>query len=544
MKAVTAAAAGLTCLLAVAAAIGWLKPLPTLFVAVMRPQVSESLGPGPAEVVRATTINSLLNLHDVYALSGSDVDRVGSDPITVARAVGADEVLTAEVITADDGSYRVELVRISGGERLVATFNLVDVDARHANLASLADLTASHVGVLFRERRVKVKSQNLRATGDDYARYAAIRQVMYEPGVAYELVLDDLTELRKSSPGLVAVYGLEVSTARYLYQVTDDSRYRERADEAFAKGLEIAPEDPRILFSGAELAFASNDLELTEDLIRRVEDAAPMHPKLWWLKSRASEARGEYRAALGIINEAIAVHPTWMRYQILADIEMDSGITLERGSPIDAARAHLENAIELAPKNHSVLGELGELELNHGSPLAARDALQEAASIQPDHAYLANLGMAEILIGNYEEAISYLRRALARGSRIPTVLLTLADALILTGNQAEALELYQEVADSIDPSARPLTQTYKAIALARIGDRAGALTLIQEALDASESEEVVYQAATVNALLGNNQETSKLATVSLSHGRNPVWFTSLPWFAQVELDDLDSVGDE
>jgi tetratricopeptide (TPR) repeat protein len=537
-------AAGLACTLAVVVAIGWFRPQPPLYVAVMRPQVAESMGQGPAEVVRASTINALLNLKDVYAVSGSDVDRVGSDPDVVATAVGADEVLTAAITAANDGGYQIELIRAGGQERKIATFSLAVLGTRQAALASLADLTSSHVSDLFGERRLKRRALKLRASGDDYARYATILQKMYEPGVAYELVLDELTELRKSSPGLIAVYSLEASTSRYLYQVTADDRYRRRAEEVLASGLEVAPEDPRILYSGAELALAFDDLEMTEDLIRRVELAAPLHPRLWLLKSRAAEARGEFRAALEIIAEAIDRQPTWRQYRTMADIEMACDLTLEGGSSIDAARTHLERAIELAPDNHTVLGKLGELELSHGSPQAARDALQDAATIQPEHAYLANLGMAEILLGDYEEAISYLRRALARGSRIPTVLLSLADALVLAGNQAEAVELYQEVADSIDPSARPLTQTYKAIALARIGDRAGALALIQEALDATESEEVVYQAATVYALLGNNQEVSRLATVSLSNGRNPVWFTSLPWFDQVELEELDSVGDE
>jgi tetratricopeptide (TPR) repeat protein len=538
------AAVGVACILAVAVAIGWFRPQPPLYVAVMRPQVAESMAQGSAEVVRASTINALLNLKNVYALSGSDVDRVGSDPKVVARAVGADEVLTAEITAADDGGFRIELVRAGGKERKVASFSLAVFGARQVALASLADLTSSHVGDLFSDRRFKERSLKLKASGDDYARYATIMQKMYEPGVAYELVLDELTELRKSSPGLIAVYGLEASTSRYLYQVTTDERYRNRAEEALARGLEVAPDDPRILYSGAELALAFNDLEMTEDLIRRVELAAPLHPRLWLLKSRAAEARGEYRSALEIIAEAISRQPTWRQYRTMADIEIGCGVTLENESPIDAARRHLGKAIELAPDNHSVLGKLGELELNRGSPLAARDAFQRAASIQPQHSYLANLGLIEILIGDYDKAVSYLRRALVRGSRVPTVLLSLADALVLVGEMDEARDLYQEIADSIDDSVKPVRMTYKAIALARIGDRDGALALIQEALDASDSEEVVYQASTVYALLDNNQEASRLAAASLRQGRNPVWFTSLPWFDQVELGDLGSAGDE
>lgn len=526
-------------LVAVAVAtVIWLRPLPPLYVAVLRPETIEGTGEGPASAVRSAAINTLTNLREVYAISGTDVDRVGADPATVARAVGADEALITR-ITSMENRYQVEIERISGTDRLASSFDLAVVGSYQDGLASLVDLTRSHIGMLYRERPAVRKSNKLTATSADYARFAAIRQKMFDTGVVYEIVLDELTELRKNSPGLVDVYRSEAAVARYLFQVTADPQYKRRAEEAVQKGLQVAPDDARVLMAGAELAIIFNDQELSEELYQKIQQTAPLYPKLWWLGARNAEARGDITAALEIVSEAIEQHPTWSQYQVLADIEMKHSVTLDGSPPIESARAHLYEAIELAPQNHSLLGKLGELELRHGSPQAARAAFHEAASIQPSPSYLANLGTAALLSREYDEAINYYQRAMARGSRLPAILLNLADAYLLTENQSEANKLYMEIIGTIGDSANPHDLARKAVALARLDQADEAVALIEQTLAATDAVEVLLHAATVYAVMGDYQEAARRARTALAHGMNPTLF-NLPWFEQLELDQPET----
>jgi tetratricopeptide (TPR) repeat protein len=182
-----------------------------------------------------------------------------------------------------------------------------------------------------------------------------------------------------------------------------------------------------------------------------------------------------------------------------------------------------------------VLGELGELELYYGSPQAAREAFHKAASIQPLPTYLANLGTAALLLGEYDEAVTYYHRAMARGSRLPALLLSLAYAYTLIGNQTEATKLYTEIIGTVDESGNTGDLACKAVALAQLGQIDQALVLIRETLAASDAIGALPEAATVYALSGDYEEAARLARMSLSHGMNPAWF-NLPWFEQLELD--------
>lgn len=92
------------------------------------------------------------------------------------------------------------------------------------------------------------------------------------------------------------------------------------------------------------------------------------------------------------------------------------GAALERSGTYDAAARYFEQALHLNPTNAEALNYLGYMWAERGTNLMrARDLIAQALQLEPDNdAFLDSMGWVLYQLGDYEPALEYLNRAVAR----------------------------------------------------------------------------------------------------------------------------------
>ena len=117
-----------------------------------------------------------------------------------------------------------------------------------------------------------------------------------------------------------------------------------------------------------------------------------------------------------------------------------SGIALERGNNWERAEKQFLTALQFVPNNPQVLNYLGYSWIDQGVNInRALEMIVNAAEQRPDDGYIIDsLGWAYFQIGNYEEAVINLEKAVALVSD-SVIIDHLGDALFYSGRKVEAV---------------------------------------------------------------------------------------------------------
>jgi putative PEP-CTERM system TPR-repeat lipoprotein len=161
---------------------------------------------------------------------------------------------------------------------------------------------------------------------------------------------------------------------------------------------------------------------------RKIQDGAELTAKLY----RARRTRGQEELAFAELVESHRQRPDEpLLIRLLAD-ELHA-----RGESSEAIRLY-RRLVELRPDSMVAYNNLANLLL----PVDAEDALRAALrahELAPDNAsVLDTLGWTLVQLGELERGLAYLREAVARNSRSPTLRYHLAVALDEYGNKVEA----------------------------------------------------------------------------------------------------------
>jgi tetratricopeptide (TPR) repeat protein len=472
------------------------------------------------QALQLAVIRTFAGLEGVYSLDSRDVNElIEQAPAEIARAVAADEVLLTRLL---ENGYRVELERFSrDGSRIWS--DAFDLPSREAGL--VLEIAVAHLQSGYRDRPRRRGVINPTASPEDFAAVLQIRQGLREQERLHlPTVLSHLREIRERSPALVEACTLEVSVASYLFRTTGNLTYLDHARRVLAQSQTQATGDPRLLRAAADLALASNDIEAAAAAISRLTSLAPQLPSLRRYQARLAAARGNTAEAVAILETAVKERPSASYLRMLADLEMRLGRMTE-------ARAHLVEALDLAPNHLSLKAELGELELRHGSPAQARQILLHVVSRSPRPYYVLNLGTANLLEGDYQEAADCYKQALrVFGSESDEVLVNLADAYNLLGDSARATALYCRVAKDRDSSQSSEQAAIAAYCLARCGNSEQAIEMIEESLAGEPlSPDIAYLASLVFLIDKQIAQACAMRARSLELGCSEAWFR-LPWF--------------
>jgi tetratricopeptide (TPR) repeat protein/predicted Ser/Thr protein kinase len=499
------------------------KPAPTVYVAVLKPEIAGSLSADDqARVIaniQAALLRTVAALDGLAALSPAQVNPVKGSPVAVARAVAAGEVITSRADCAGE-ICQVSLQRLSGKDGRVLWTEALEVLSSRPRL--FADAVAAKLRQGYGDRRLRVSGLELEIPEKDYQTFLDLRLRINREGASDE-VLARLEELRKSAPSFVEAYALEGKVAGGRYLETGEVRYLTRGLAVVQDAIRIAPGDPRPLDARFELELSAGRLdeaEATLASLERIDPAGSLRQR-----GRLAERRGRPAEALELMRAAVRLQPSWTNLLLLANIEY-------RQNRLDDARRHAEELLSRSPGNVGGLTMLVQIELLR-NPERAVALLREAVKSDPGIGSLTNLGANLLFLRRYSEAETVLRQVLALQPGDPSAALNLADCLTLLGRPAEARKLYAGVAESASRHATPGDWSMLAVqaqAFAHLGETEKSLAAIQQALRLTPDNGLLsYQAAVVYVLIGDRGSALFHARKAAAQKVDANWF-ELPFF--------------
>jgi serine/threonine-protein kinase len=498
------------------------KPAPTVYVAVLKPEIAGSLSPEDQTRITANLQAALLRtvaaLDGLAALDINKVNAVKGPPAAVARAAAAGEVIASRADCAGDLCH-VSLQRLDGRDGRVLWTEALEVPSSRPRL--FADAVASSLRQGYGDRKLRVPRLELEIQEKDYQTFLDLKRRIDQEGASDE-VLALLEELRTRAPSFVEAYVLEAGVARRRYTDTGESRYLTRGLAAVEDAIRIAPGDPRPLDSRFQLEVAAGHLDEAEATLARLEEIDPAGSLL--RQGRLAESRGRPAEGLELMRTAVRLQPSWPNLLTLANAEY-------RQSRFDDARRHAEDLLARSPGNVDGLMMLAQIELLR-NPEHAVALLREAA--KKDHGFgpLTNLGVDLLLLRRYGEAEANLRQALALEPDDPSAALNLADCLTLMGRKAEARELYASVVQS---SSRPTPGDWNRLAVqaqafAHLGESEKSIAAIQQALRLTPDNGLLsVEAAVVYVVIGDRGSALYHARQAAAKKVDANWF-ALPFF--------------
>jgi serine/threonine-protein kinase len=528
------AAACIAILTVLAAAAAWLqRPPRTVYVAV--PETLVAAAPGDAgkdfdlaaSAVRTALLQGLLGFQRVAALEPSR-DEAADDPVALARALAADEVLASR-LECGAHTCRLELRRLRGADGRLLWTEGFTVEAGRLLEMSLAVI--EHLRGAYPDARLRPGVPDLEVRTEDYAAYLRLRQqfASRERGFSTDRLLAGLERLEQTSPRFL---NLSLSASLALvqrFEVTRDRADLERATSAMERARAVAPDDPRVLLQQAHAARVAGRLSEAEAALERLRRLEPGYAERLDEQALLLEQKGQIREALALMREKVRQLPSAGSY-------FNLGSMLYRHGDVAGARRELEAGLALAPQHYNGLSLLAQIELAAGDPQRAAALYEKLVRLSPEYAELTNLGTAYLLAGRSADAAQRFREALKLAPGSPSALLNLADAELLSGRREEASALYRQVLEQTDRDPQPgKLLTVRAQALAHLNRVSEAVAAVQEALRLDpQSPLKSYEASLVFALVGDEASARWNAQRALDQGFNPRWF-NFPWFDRLHI---------
>ena len=246
-----------------------------------------------------------------------------------------------------------------------------------------------------------------------------------------------------------------------LGEIYEDAEQYERAIDAY----EAIPEDSP-LWPSAEIQIATNldELEKFDEALARLDallerrpeyyDARVARGNLMRLQEKWTEAAEEYTRALELVGTPEQEHWTVVYFR---------AISYERAGQWEKAEADFRTALRLEPDQPSVLNYLGYSLVDRDEKLdEAMAMIEKAVELRPNDGYIVDsLGWAHYQLGDYEEAVKQLERAIAlpcgehQCSADPVINDHLGDAYWKVGRRIEARFQWSHARDS-DPEPEEL----------------------------------------------------------------------------------------
>jgi serine/threonine-protein kinase len=514
-----------------------IRPVETTAIAVLKP-VNEQQVHDPdavlfSEALRMAIINGAAALQGLVVIDTSDVDAVDNNPKLVAHAVAADEVLATDFTKAGN-NWAVTIRRLKrtvNDDRPLSLAWSVSLDLPADDLSLVGNAIGSQMRSCFPRLLQDASRFVSSASSTDFATYLRIRK-QYSSGQKYTESLTALEELRSRAPRLLEATISTVGLARWLYQVTSQPEFLDRAQNALSAASRIAPNDPRTIREKAETAFVVGDLELAQAAINELREAAPADPWLYRAFSLLSDREGKSQEAREYLVRQVDRRPSFRSYLELAQFDRD------HGHP-DLAIASLNTALKLVPNHDYTREKLAEVELLYGDIPKAQKLLESLIEESPEPRYLSKFAMAHLLSGSFETARSYYQKVVELTPDRALAMLNFADSLALTGDVSGANIWYEKALAATNSSmnqADPATLQIRAQAFAHLGKRNDAVAEIRQCLRVSPDDPFSQLcAALVYTLASEHTSAVFSARRAIELKLAPRWF-ELPWFDPIRED--------
>ena len=246
------------------------------------------------------------------------------------------------------------------------------------------------------------------------------------------------------------------------------------AEIELSAALKLAPMDQDSVQRLARVYIARKDLpaagRILEGAVARGMDAAPVYALL----ATVYEQSGHIENAIPAMRLAIQRDTKSEVYRL------QYGMLLINAMAPKAAVIRLNEAIELYPDSPRLWLGLGIAHFKAGSNAEAVKAFTHSLKLDPNYApAYAYLGMANVEIGNYKEAINYYERALTVNNKLGVVNYLLGEVLQNAGEaNSQRVESNLKRAVELEPSFAAAR-----LALGKFYFRSGRLTQAQSELE-------------------------------------------------------------
>lgn len=209
--------------------------------------------------------------------------------------------------------------------------------------------------------------------------------------------------------GKLAASGDDGAAQLYLAQIAEEQKRYDVALERY----KLVTEGERGWLAKLRAASMYGKLGRVDEGRKWLADlpAVTIEQRIQVRQAEASLLRetGDAAGAFAVLEKALSEHPD------APDLLYDSAMVAEKLDRIDVAEARLRKLIELKPDDAQSLNALGYTLVDRTSRHEeGRALIEKALKLSPDDPFiLDSMGWAYFKLGRYDEAETYLRRALA-----------------------------------------------------------------------------------------------------------------------------------
>lgn len=511
------------------AAWWWLRPVrldvrsPVIAVLPLANESGDSASDYVAAGVADSLVTSLASFPSVTTLSRAMVAEArarSSTPSAIARDLGATLLVDGTVQRQDDKlSISISLVwpdgRVAWSE--AAEGPARDVFAIQARLASALVSALSVQMSAADETRLGTPPTSNAGALDAYWRGRAMLERRDSP-VNLQRAEVAFNEALRLDARFVAARVALGETYWELYNTGRDQQWVERAVEASASAVALAPDDPAVRMAyGVTLHNSGRYAEAVQELQRSVTQQPNNDEARRYLAgalaalSRTDEAVAEWRKAL-------AIRPN--NWQALSNM----GLALYQAARYDEAERVYQQLTALQPDNYVGYQMLGVVYQIRDDPRAL-SFYEQALRLSPTAGQaLSNIGGLYYAAGQFDKAVDASRRALAQRPNSAPTNRNLGDALLKLGRRDEALAAYRRAVDlaeerrAVNP-ADALNLASLAVYRQKAGDTEEARLRVEEATRMAPGDPDVWnRAAQTHAMAGRHDQAMLALTRALDLG--------------------------
>ncbi len=316
-------------------------------------------------------------------------------------------------------------------------------DAEHTLEKALADEPENRL-LLTAYARILMKSQKLQLA---YEQFQKIERLMPEdPDVLYTLGILSI-ELQRLP-----------ASRRYLQRLIDSKKGNRLGDATYFMGrtyeVEGRPEEALLWYervsSGeyvteartriARLLALSGEVEKAREMLQQLRATMPHHAESLFL------AEGEILQELKLYEDAIALCSEALeRYPESHSLRYLRAMSAASLNQLDLLERDLTAILQKNPEHADALNALGYTLADQTDRYQeALGYIQRALALQPDApAIIDSMGWVQYRLGNYTEALRYLRQAMEKMPD-PEVAAHLGEVLWVLGEQEEAAKIWKD----------------------------------------------------------------------------------------------------
>ncbi len=338
----------------------------------------------------------------------------------------------------------------------------------------------------------------------------------------FSLAIDRTYTFARAHAALGDAYGA-------LFRKTLDTSWATKARNAYQQALGLDPDSAPVRKGLAELALARGDDLAAIEEYAEANRLNPFDYRIQAGYASALETAGESDKTETLWKQSLEIRPQcWYGYNQIARYY------LNHGRHEEAARA-LQTIVRLAPDHAAAHHNLAFVYIKLGRYDDAIERAADSVRFNIGPAGYSTLGRAYLSRGCQADALLNLRHALDEADRIDresgqayarryTLWKNLGDALTISGNESEAREAFQQTVRFsreflADQPRYRVALGYLALSLARLGQTASALQVIETAIDvAPDNEETLFQAATVYEFAGLRDRALTLLKSAFENG--------------------------